>query len=80
MNTFKSEACDVRRIRAQKTKGYLMESLIVYMTSLVNMAFANVISSFSLLPCIKLQVPKRSNCLCNISHKQARHAEKKLLT
>ena len=48
------------------------------MTSLVNMAFANVVSTLSLLSWINSLVPKWNNCLCNFFQKLARHAEKKL--
>ena len=48
------------------------------MTSLVNMAFANVVSTLSLLSSIKSLVPNWNNCVSNFSPKQARHAEKKL--
>ena len=60
------------------TQSCLMELLIIYMTSLVNMAFVNVISTLSLLSCIKYLVPKWNNCVWNFFPKQARHAEKKL--
>ena len=48
------------------------------MTSLVNMAIANVVSTLSLLSRIKSLVPNWNNCVSNVSPKHARHAENKL--
>ena len=46
-----------------------MEFLIVYMTSLVNMAFANVVSTLSLLSGFKSLFQKWSNCVYNFLSK-----------
>ena len=42
------------------------------------MAFANAVSTLSLLSGIKSLFQKWNNCVCNFHPKQARHAKKKL--